>query len=300
MKIERLFQIIYILVDKKTVTAKELADRFEVSTRTIYRDIDILSSCNIPVYTKKGKGGGISILDNFKFNSALLIEKDQREVLSALKGLSSMTFDSNSTALTKLSGLFKIVQTDWIDIDFSYWSRNKAYEKKFRDLKDAIINSEAIKIEYASTGGQFSQRMVYPLKILFKGVSWYLYAYCTTRDEYRLFKLSRIIGLCNTGELFEQVYNTDIPKTYDYTEKQREKLELMIDEKYIFRFFDDFEDKTITSMNNGSYHFSTWYYDREWIVSYLLSFGSGIECIHPSSIREDLRSEIEKANRKYL
>jgi predicted DNA-binding transcriptional regulator YafY len=202
--------------------------------------------------------------------------------------------------LTKLSGLFKPSQIDWIDIDFSYWSRNRAYEKKFRDLKDAIINSEAIKIEYASTGGQFSQRMVYPLKILFKGVSWYLYAYCTTRDDYRLFKLSRIIGLCNTGELFEQVYITDTPKTYDYTEKQREKLELMIDEKYIFRFFDDFEDKTITSIDNSTYHFSTWHYDREWIVSYLLSFGSGIECIRPPSIREDLKSEIEKMNRKYL
>ena len=76
----RLFEIVYILMQKKKVTAKELADRFEVSTRTIYRDIEALSTANIPIYATKGKDGGIGLLDEYVLNKAILSEEEQNQI----------------------------------------------------------------------------------------------------------------------------------------------------------------------------------------------------------------------------
>ncbi len=106
MKINRLFQIVYILLERKTITAKELADKFEVSTRTIYRDIEVLSSSKIPIYANKGKGGGINLLDNFVLDKSLLTEEEQNQILFSLQSLQKLNIDNEKTLLEKMSMLF--------------------------------------------------------------------------------------------------------------------------------------------------------------------------------------------------
>ena len=121
MPINRLFEIVYVLMEKSTVTAKELAGRFEVSQRTIYRDIETLSESGIPVYMTKGKGGGISLLPEFVFNKALLTEEERREILTSMRAVSALSLSSKSGALSKMQNLFGQRQCDWIEVDFSSW-----------------------------------------------------------------------------------------------------------------------------------------------------------------------------------
>jgi predicted DNA-binding transcriptional regulator YafY len=122
MKLNRLFEIIYILLQKRSVSAKELSDHLGVSVRTIYRDIDVLSLAGIPVYTEQGKGGGISILPDFVLNKSLLSEQDQSEILTALQGLSNVKTAETDRVLEKLSAIFNKTAVHWLEVDFSDWS----------------------------------------------------------------------------------------------------------------------------------------------------------------------------------
>ncbi|MBU3110021.1 helix-turn-helix transcriptional regulator [Clostridium lacusfryxellense] len=123
MQINRLFGIIYILLDRKVVTAKELAKHFEVSSRTIYRDVDTLSSAGIPIYATQGKNGGITLLENFVLNKSVLSENEQNEILVALQSLTATGYPSIDITLSKLSSLFKKGDNNWIEVDFTNWGR---------------------------------------------------------------------------------------------------------------------------------------------------------------------------------
>ncbi|MDZ5035281.1 HTH domain-containing protein, partial [Clostridium perfringens] len=131
----RLFEIIYILLDKENTTAKELAEHFEVSQRTIYRDIEDLSQAGIPIYMSKGKGGGISLLSNFVLNKAILSEEEKREILAAMQGLSAINENEFNGALSKLSSFLGGNNENWIEVDFSNWDKNNDLGEKFTTIK---------------------------------------------------------------------------------------------------------------------------------------------------------------------
>ncbi|WP_322413598.1 helix-turn-helix transcriptional regulator, partial [Clostridium perfringens] len=133
--INRLFEIIYILLDKENTTAKELAEHFEVSQRTIYRDIEDLSQAGIPIYMSKGKGGGISLLSNFVLNKAILSEEEKREILAAMQGLSAINENEFNGALSKLSSFLGGNNENWIEVDFSNWDKNNDLGEKFTTIK---------------------------------------------------------------------------------------------------------------------------------------------------------------------
>lgn len=137
MQINRLFEIIYILLDKKTVTANELAKKFEVSSRTIYRDVEILSGAGIPIYTTKGKGGGISILDNFILDKSVISKEEQSAIITALTAMSVLPNVEKTGIADKMSLLFKSNDSSWIDVDFSDW--NVEQKNFFNKIRDSII-----------------------------------------------------------------------------------------------------------------------------------------------------------------
>jgi len=186
MQINRLFEIIYILLDKKRVTSKELAEQFEVSARTIYRDIEILSSAGIPVYMSKGKGGGISLLPEFVLNKAVLTDQEKTNILSSLKAVSAVKFNETDTALRKLNNLFGESNTDWIEVDFSSWAAAQNETETFNIIKAAILGRRIISFSYASAKGQQTTREAEPLKLCFRSGAWYLYGYCRLRCDCRL------------------------------------------------------------------------------------------------------------------
>lgn len=168
MQINRLFEIVYILLDKKNITANELAEHFEVSKRTILRDIETLTIAGIPIYTTKGKGGGISILDNFVLNKTAVSEEEQNQILIALQSLASTQHMDTDGIISRLGALFRKTDTSWIEVDFSRWGSTNPDKEKFEMIKRAVINKLPLSFSYPGSNGELTSRTVYPLKLVFK------------------------------------------------------------------------------------------------------------------------------------
>ena len=183
MQGSRLFKIIYYLLNKGQATASELSEKFEVSVRTIYRDIDALSEAGIPVYTGAGRSGGIRLLGDFVLDRAVLSEEEKKEVLSALSSLSVTGNYFEKAALEKLSALFQSSSEDWYEVDFSRWGNKGFDNKKFELLKSAVIHRKSVKIHYAGSSGAAGERIVQPCKLAYKSKAWYLKAFCTEKQD---------------------------------------------------------------------------------------------------------------------
>ena len=202
MQTNRLFEIIYILLEQKSVTARALAERFEVSQRTIYRDIDALSLAGIPVYTEKGKGGGIGLLPDFVLSKSLLSEGEQSEILTALQGLGSIKAAETDQVLRKLSAVFNKSAVPWLEVDFSDWGNCQG--DMFQGCKTAILEKRVAAFDYYSTYGVKTSRRVEPVQLWFKSRAWYLRAFCLNKQDVRLFKLTRMQNFVLTDELFSE------------------------------------------------------------------------------------------------
>lgn len=190
----RLFKILYYLLDRGRATAPELAAALEVSQRTIYRDVEALSGAGIPIYAEPGRNGGICLLHDAVLDRALLSEGERREVLTALESMAAVG-QAPGELLTKLSAFFRVNTGDWLEVDFSRWGKSGGDNRKFETLKAAVIQHREIRIVYESAGSGQSQRTVQPLKLSYKSKEWYLKAFCLERQDFRLFKLNRILDL---------------------------------------------------------------------------------------------------------
>lgn len=298
MQINRLFEIIYILLNKKSVTSKELAERFEVSTRTIYRDIETLSSAGIPVYMSKGKGGGISLLPNFVMNKAVLTDEEKEDILSSLKAVKAVSLSKKDTVLQKLSGLFGEPQTDWIEVDFSSWVNAQEETQIFNTIKSAILNKKVISFIYASAKGQQTTRQVEPLKLCFKSGAWYLYGYCKSRCDYRFFKLRRIRQLCVMVKSFQRKLEAQIFKDQNVFQEEHVKLKLKLSSQVAYRVYDEFDQ--YVQQEDGSFIAEISCPKGEWIYYYITTFGSNCEVLEPGDVREQVKTELLNTLKHYI
>lgn len=301
MNINRLFKIVYILINRKNITAKELAEQFEVSKRTIYRDIDTLTMSGIPIYTTKGKGGGIHILPEFILNKSLLSSSEQNEILSSLQGLNALNVSNLNSVLDKLSSLFNKHDTNWIDVDFSNWGNNFNIKENFKLLKNSIIEKIIIKFNYYNSRGEKSIRIVEPLKLVFRGQSWYLYGYCTLKKDYRMFKLTRIKSLsCLSQNFNREVPNNIWPNVDNSYKKTMITLILKICPEMMYRLFDEFEVENIKSNSDGTFTAKASVPKGTWIYGYIMSFGEYAEVLEPSYIKKEMVNKFKNALKNYL
>ena len=210
MQISRLFEIVHLLMNKKRVTANELANHFEVSRRTILRDIDTLTTAGIPIYTTQGKGGGIFIHDNFMLNKALVSEDEQKQILFSLESMSATEFIDTAQVLTRLRSFFASSSKEWVEVDFSRWGHSEKDNVKFEMLKHAIVNELAVSFDYLSPYGESKGREVYPLKLSFKSKAWYLKSFCLLEKDYIIFKFTRINNMVVLDKTFNSA-DFDIP-----------------------------------------------------------------------------------------
>lgn len=293
----RLFEIVYILMQKKKITAKELADKFEVSTRTIYRDIEALSSANIPIYASKGKDGGIGILDEYVLNKTILSEEEQNQILFALQGMIKVRGQDEKDILEKLSTLFNKKVNDWIKIDFSNWRKDNTQVERFDMIKTAILNKNQIEFTYYNSNGNKSKRIVEPLQIWFKDKSWYLISYCRNKEDYRIFKIARIKEIKTLQEHFER----ELPKKQEEEYNLRNiLLELEISKEMAYRVYDEFENSEISKKENGNFIVKVEYPENEWVYGYILSFGEHIKVIAPNRAKNIIKDKLEKTLKNYL
>lgn len=299
MQESRLFRIIYYLLDKGKSTAPELAEKFEVSVRTIYRDIDIISGMGIPIYATQGKGGGITLLDNFVLDKSLLSSQEKEQILMALQGILAAEQSDNDALLTKLGSLFQSKNTNWIEVDFSGWIKNTPGQDVFEQMKHAIFSRNVISFQYFGSSREFTRRQVEPLKLVFKSKDWYLYGFCRMRSDYRFFKLTRIRDL----EILPEPYTRELPTEYPVKKSMNMEHTISVKLKFhknmAFRVYDEFTDK-VTEDEQGYLYVQTNLPSNDTLYSYLFSFADSVEILEPEDVREQVKEKLAAMQKKYI
>ena len=298
MQIHRLFEIVYLLLDTPNITARQLAERFEVSERTIYRDVDVLSGAGIPVYAAKGKGGGIRLLPDYVLDKSLLNENEQEAILLGLKSLAA-TGGEDPAVTDKLARLFHKAEASWIEVDFSSWGRDPAEKEAFDILKAAILTARLVHLTYYNAAGEQSERVIEPVRLHFKGGRWYLQAYCRTRQAWRTFRLSRIGRAERLEESFPPRPDGPPPLEAAAPPAAVTALSLRFAPTAADRVFDSFRREDSRREQDGSLSVSVWYPEDAWVYGFLLSFGGEVEVLSPPHIRRILKEKARDVLRLY-
>ena len=281
----RLFEIVYLLQSRPRMTARELAKRFEVSVRTIYRDIDALSAAGVPVYAARGGGGGVGLLPGYVLDRSLLTDGEQDEILYALRAMAAAGM--GGAALEKLAGLFQKSGDGWLEVDFSPWGSGPAEKRVFATLKTAILSRREIAFDYYSARGEKSRRTAQPVKLVYKDAAWYLQAYCLARQALRVFKLCRMLDVT----LLDAVFSPGpqhTPQPMDPVEAPGPllHLELMFTPAAAYRVYDMFPPEWVTQLPDGRFFVSAFYPESPWIYGFLLSFGADVAVLSPPQVQQ--------------
>lgn len=301
MQTELLFELTYIILERKIVTAAEMAVHFGVSTRTIYRWIDALNLAGVPVITTKGKGGGIQLAEKYALDKAVLTEDEKQEILSSVQALQSLSGSSNS-AVSKLKAITS-ANADWIKVDFATWNPEQNEVKEiFKNLKWAILNRRQVSFDYFSGSSDYSKRQVDSWKIVFRGQAWYFYGFCKLRNAPRYFKLSRMRNL----QILKDGISTE---EKDFPEEQNNenysgdkitnfiKLKVCVNDSEIYRVLDEYKVDIIEETSEKSKILTFTVPDIYWIKSWILSFGASMQVLEPEKIRLEIQDEIKKMQR---
>ncbi|MFT8889764.1 MAG: YafY family protein [Ethanoligenens sp.] len=288
MKIDRMIGILSILLQQEKVTAPYLAEKFEVSRRTINRDIEHLCLAGIPLVTTQGQNGGISIMEGYRIDRTLLTSSDMQAILAGLRSLDSVSGTSRYTQLMeKLSvGASGLLAGDQhILIDLSSWYKS-SLAPKIEWIHDAIECAKQISFTYFSPKGE-SRRTIEPYDLVFQWSSWYVWGWCLNRQDFRLFKLNRITELQN-GAPFKKreapLPNLTPEKVFPHTYQ----VKALFAPEYKWRLVEEFGLNSFTEQPNGRLLFSFGFTDRDNILSWISTFGSGAELLEPVEFREDL------------
>ncbi len=295
MKESRLFRILYYILDRGRVTAPELADKFEVSVRTIYRDIDSISNAGIPIYATRGKGGGIEIDSNFIINKAMLTSDEKEQILIALDSTKNINELGHSDLIKKLSVLFDMKNSNWIEVDSTDWTHSSSYMNLFDDIKFATIHKKFISFEYYSNKLECTKRKIKPIRLVFKAWSWYVYGFCHLRNDFRFFKLSRMKNNVVHDNSYEDDYSHLVMKK-EFNEQETVCVKLKFNKSQASRVYDDFFDKVIEKDNYLLVEFDL---PKDYLYSYILSFGSEVEVLEPEDIRSNIKNILENTIKKY-
>ncbi len=300
MQIHRLFEIVYLLLDKKTITARELAAHFEVSVRTILRDVETLCEAGIPIYTQQGKGGGISILDHFILNKTAISDEEQNQILFALQSLSTTEQLETDGILSKLRAFFHKTDSNWIEVDFSRWGNREQDKEQFETLKQAILERKPLTFTYIDAFGRTTFRKIYPVKLAFKAKAWYLQGYCLEKQDYRTFKVSRMLSTKMSAEQYPDI----LPAAPAIEPKEMYSdsvvsLKLKFSPQVTHRIYDEFTKSNVIQNEAGETIVSIDLPEDPWLYGYLLSFGTHVQVIEPEHVRAQLIQEAKKIINSY-
>ena len=295
--------ITVMLLNKDRISAKELADKFEVSVRTIYRDIDAINLAGIPIISYQGNNGGFGILPNYKIDRQLLTLKDIQSILSALKGV-NLAFDNREldTAIEKIHNLVPKEKTDELNlhleqivIDILPWGFTQKQKELIKIIHAAIAESKLLSFKYRNYNNEFISRTVEPMTLIFKGYAWYLFGFCLVRNDYRLFRLSRIKGIKTLDQIFIR-RNKSYRELSENGENKPPLINLVLrfNDNARVRLEDYFDEEHLEYEKDDSIIVRASWPFEEWIYSYILGFGSDVEVLEPAHIRKTIKDKAEK------
>ena len=287
MKIDRLLGIITILLQNGKTTAPHLAERFEVSRRTILRDLDTLGQAGIPIITEQGGRGGISIMEGYQLDRSLLTADELQRLIAGLKGIDSVSKrPKTDNLLLKLAPNNAIAAlADCIMIDLASHYKDSLSEK-INLIKEAITSHRMISFDYYYRKGQVRRR-VEPYYVVFKWTAWYVLGWCAERADFRLFKLNRLWDLNISGEVFMP---REVPLeiiSLDDVLPDQDKIEILFDKSVRFRLIEDYGLHCCTETDHGLL-MELNYTNRENAIAWILSFGDQAEVLAPLDVRDEL------------
>lgn len=311
MKIDRLLGILNVLANADRITIQELAERFEVSKRTIFRDLDTLDESGVPIVTYSGIGGGVAIIDGYKIKNNILSKNDIKNVFIGLNGLKSIDESDDLTNLMaklipeEINTVFS--ESDYV-IDLSSWFKDSITQEKVAVLHKAIKNRNCINIEYISKSSH-SSRIVEPHKLVFKQSYWYLYAFCEDRQEFRLFKINRIVNLKIMNESFnckevERIdFRNDFSSGLFSSQDLTALFEVILEYDALNEFFlteridAKFFHRGSSSKEKGQIIFSA--SDLEWTTNLVFSLQDKVKVIAPVELKEAIKIRIKRIYELY-
>ena len=300
MKIDRLIGILSILLQEEKTTAPELAEKFEVSRRTINRDIEDLCKAGIPIRTAQGTGGGISIMDGYRIDRTILTSKDMQMILAGLRGLDSVSGKRYYGQLMEKiqTGSSEFISgKDSILIDSSSWYKG-SLAPKIEVIQNAIENRHIIQFMYYAPSGE-SNRRVEPYYLVFQWSSWYVWGWCLERKDYRLFKLNRMDCVVETDRGF---LRRDVPMPDLSNEKIFPggiKVKALFTPNMKWRLVEEFGPNCFAETDDGRLLFSADYTDMENLVTWLMTFGAKVEVLEPEEVRDIIRRNAEEILKIY-
>ncbi len=302
MRIDRLLSITIMMLNRDRVTARDLATKFEVSVRTIYRDMDALLLAGIPVMSYPGNEGGYGLIDNYKINKQLLSLDEMLSILSSLRSINISLEDKQyDSAMEKIKSLVPKDKKEEISrhmeqivIDFIPWGGNIRQKRNLSLIHKSITASKKIEFTYTKNKGTRERRIVEPMTLFFRGYGWYLFAYCLLRNDYRIFRLVRIREIKQLSALYNR--RNKSYKEFSVPEFNKgKKIELVVKfSKEMQAWIEDaFEYSDIKSETKTHFIVRTIINEDDWIYPWILSFGKHAEILEPSHIRKKM-SEISK------
>lgn len=300
MKIDRLIGILSILLQEEKTTAPELAERFEVSRRTINRDLEDLCKAGIPIQTSQGAGGGISIMDGYRMDRTILTSKDMQMILAGLRSLDSISGSRYyGQLMEKLqTGASEFVSgRDSMLIDLSSWYKG-SLAPKIEEIQSAIENRHFLNFHYYAPSGE-SRRRIEPYYLVFRWSSWYVWGWCTDRQDYRLFKLNRMDQTAESDQDFV-CRNAPLPDLSN--EKIFPgciKVKALFAPDVKWRLVEEFGPHCFTAEKDGKLLFTADYTDMENLITWILSFGPKAEVLEPIEVRNVIRQIAEEIIKNY-
>jgi len=302
MKVDRLVSMILILLEQQRVGAQELADRFEVSVRTIYRDMEAINQAGIPVRSTPGVGGGFEIMEQYKLDRTVFSTDDLSAILMGLSSLSGlMRGDELVNALAKVrsfipAGRAKSIelQTNQIYIDLSPWIGNRNVQSYLEQVKTALKQSRLLSFDYAGRYGTKTSRIVEPYQLVLKSNHWYLHGYCHMRNDFRLFKLSRMSELAVEKEEFSP---REFPKpqlnTSEVIANMQTIIKIRIHPSILDRVLDFCTQEDVSPDGDEHYTVQFPFIENDYYYGILLSFGDKCECLEPLSVCAEMKRRIQ-------
>lgn len=300
MKIDRLIGILSILLQKDKMTAQELAEKFEVSRRTILRDIEALSMAGIPILSEQGQGGGISIMEGYKVDRTVLSSEEMKAILTGLQSLDSVSGTNRYRQLMEkisVDGSAAMNLDNHIIVDLSNWDK-AAVSDKIELIKAAMEQNEKITFHYFSPNGE-SRRIIEPYHLVFQWSNWYVWGYCTQREDYRMFKLTRMTELAMANE---KSADRLVPKyVCDKLRHTNGEIEITVkfDDSVKWRIIDEYGMDILGYDENGNIMVTFTWSDIPAFYRYILSFGDQAEIIEPEKYRQDFAELLKNMQKKY-
>lgn len=300
MKIERLLAIIVLLLNRRRITAKELAERFEVSIRTIYRDIASLNGAGIPIIASQGHEGGLAIPESFKLSRQLLTPRDLEAMISTLQGVNqAMAHKDLQRIIEILVNLLPKGDEARVSsrhrsfvVDLSPWGPVETPNQTVQVVQRAVDNARLLAFNYNDASGRSTSRTVEPHTLIYKGYAWYLLAYCRLRSDFRIFRLSRISGPRLADGSFLGRDPGDIDRFFQFDCAPSLPVVLRFSPKVRTKVEDSFPGAELIYGEDGLITARLELPDDPWIFAFILGFGADAEILAPDSWRQAVKKNL--------